>query len=69
MAGTFVVLAVLPSVLVAEVGIAVVIGVLVDTLLVRTVLVPASILVIGERVWWPSRGAIGRLLTACPIGR
>jgi RND superfamily putative drug exporter len=69
MAGTFVVLAVLPSVLVAEVGIAVVIGVLVDTLLVRTVLVPASILVIGERVWWPSRSGIGKLLTACPIGR
>ncbi|MGH3231256.1 MAG: MMPL family transporter, partial [Streptosporangiaceae bacterium] len=55
MAATFTILAVLPSVLVAEVGIAVVIGVLVDTLLVRTVLVPASLLLIGERVWWPSR--------------
>jgi putative drug exporter of the RND superfamily len=54
MAGTFVVLAVLPSVLVAEVGFAVVIGVMVDTLLVRTVLVPASFLLIGERVWWPA---------------
>ena len=48
-------LAVLPSVQVAEVGIAVVIGVLIDTLLVRTVLVPAGFLLIGERVWWPSR--------------
>ena len=37
----------------AEVGIAVAIGVLLDTLLVRTVLVPASLLIIGERVWWP----------------
>jgi putative drug exporter of the RND superfamily len=55
MAGTFIVLAVLPSVQVAEVGIAVVIGVLIDTLLVRTVLVPAGFLLIGERVWWPSR--------------
>jgi putative drug exporter of the RND superfamily len=54
MAGTFLVLAVQPSVLVAEVGTAVVIGLLVDTLLVRTVLVPASFIVIGERVWWPS---------------
>jgi len=55
MAGTFLVLAVQPSVLVAEVGIAVVIGLLLDTLLVRTILVPASFLVIGEHVWWPAR--------------
>ncbi len=55
MAATFTILSVLPSVQVAEVGIAVVIGVLVDTLLVRTVLVPASLLLIGDRVWWPSR--------------
>jgi putative drug exporter of the RND superfamily len=54
MAATFTILAVLPSVLVAEVGVAVVIGVLVDTLLVRTVLVPASFILIGDRVWWPS---------------
>jgi len=30
-----------------------VIGVLLDTLLVRTVLVPASLVTIGEHVWWP----------------
>jgi putative drug exporter of the RND superfamily len=54
MAGTFLVLAVLPSILVAEVGIAVVVGLLVDTLLVRTILVPATFILIGERVWWPS---------------
>jgi putative drug exporter of the RND superfamily len=63
MAGTFGVLAVQPSVLVAEVGIAVVIGLLVDTLLVRTILVPASFLLIGERVWWPARKP-GRLAAA-----
>jgi putative drug exporter of the RND superfamily len=34
---------------------AVALGVLLDTLLVRTILVPASLLTIGERVWWPSR--------------
>jgi RND superfamily putative drug exporter len=55
MAGTFAALAQLPDVSVAEVGIAVALGVLLDTLLVRTVLVPASLLIIGERVWWPSR--------------
>jgi RND superfamily putative drug exporter len=54
LAGTFLSLARLPSVPVAEVGTAVALGVLLDTLLVRTVLVPASLLTIGERVWWPT---------------
>jgi putative drug exporter of the RND superfamily len=55
LAGTFAALAQLPSVPVTQVGIAVAVGVLLDTLLVRTVLVPASLLTIGDRVWWPSR--------------
>ncbi|HEU5418494.1 MAG TPA: MMPL family transporter [Streptosporangiaceae bacterium] len=53
MAGCFGALFLLPPVQVAEVASAIVIGVLLDTLLVRTVLVPASLLAIGERVWWP----------------
>ncbi|HTT53330.1 MAG TPA: MMPL family transporter [Streptosporangiaceae bacterium] len=57
MAGTFAALTQLPSVPVAEVGIAVAVGVLLDTLLVRTVLVPAALLTLGERAWWPSRPA------------
>jgi len=57
LAATFAALAQLPSVPVTEVGIAVALGVLLDTLLVRTVLVPAALLTIGERVWWPSRRA------------
>jgi putative drug exporter of the RND superfamily len=55
---TFADLARLPNVPVAEVGIAVALGVLLDTLLVRTVLVPASMLTIGERVWWPARSPL-----------
>jgi putative drug exporter of the RND superfamily len=55
MAGTFGDLARIPYVPVTEVGIAVAVGVLLDTLLVRTVLVPASLLAIGQRVWWPAR--------------
>jgi RND superfamily putative drug exporter len=57
MAGTFGDLARLPYVPVTEVGIAVAVGVLLDTLLVRTVLVPASLLAIGKHVWWPARSA------------
>ena len=55
LAGTFGDLARLPNAPVAEVGIAVALGVLLDTLLVRTVLVPAAFLSIGDRVWWPAR--------------
>jgi RND superfamily putative drug exporter len=29
-------------------------GVLLDTFLVRSVLVPALVLLIGPRIWWPS---------------
>ncbi|WP_425455120.1 MMPL family transporter [Actinoallomurus bryophytorum] len=55
MGGTFAALAQLPSAPIAEVGIAVALGVLLDTLLVRTVLVPAGLLILGERAWWPAR--------------
>jgi putative drug exporter of the RND superfamily len=57
LAGTFAALTRLPNAPVAEVGIAVALGVLLDTLLVRTVLVPAAFLSIGPRVWWPTRPA------------
>jgi len=65
LAGTFGDLARLPNAPVAEVGIAVALGVLLDTLLVRTVLVPAAFLSIGERVWWPARKP--RQLTELPV--
>jgi len=55
LAGTFAALTQIPQVSIAEVGTAVALGVLLDTLVVRTVLVPASLLAIGERVWWPHR--------------
>jgi RND superfamily putative drug exporter len=37
------------------VGFTVALGVLIDTFLVRTVLVPAITSLLGERSWWPSR--------------
>jgi putative drug exporter of the RND superfamily len=54
LAGTFSVLAVLPLVFLTEIGFVVAFGVLLDTFLVRSVLVPALVLEIGPRVWWPS---------------
>jgi RND superfamily putative drug exporter len=55
LAGTFSALASLPLVEYAEVGLVIAFGVLLDTFLVRTVLVPALVLETGRRVWWPSR--------------
>ncbi|MFG1609182.1 MMPL family transporter [Actinoplanes sp. NPDC049265] len=55
LAATFAVLASLPLVMLIEVGFLVAFGVLLDALLVRSVLVPALTLLIGRRIWWPSR--------------
>jgi len=55
LAAVFAVLGVLPLIALAQIGIIVGIGVLLDTLLVRTVLVPALAFVFGERFWWPSK--------------
>jgi RND superfamily putative drug exporter len=54
LAGTFSVLAVLPLVFLTEIGFVIAFGVLLDTFLVRSVLVPALFLDTGPRVWWPS---------------
>ncbi len=55
LAGTFSVLAALPLVFLTEIGFVVAFGVLLDTFLVRSVLVPAIILQLGPKVWWPSK--------------
>jgi RND superfamily putative drug exporter len=54
LAGTFSTLAVLPLVFLTEIGFVIATGVLIDTFLVRSLLVPALVLEIGDRVWWPS---------------
>ncbi|GAB2904214.1 MMPL family transporter [Streptomyces mayteni] len=59
LAGTFAALAQIPDVTVAEVGVGVSIGVLVETLLVRSVQVPAAVVLLGDRVWWPARRRSG----------
>jgi RND superfamily putative drug exporter len=55
LAGTFAVLAVLPLVFLTELGFVIAFGVLLDTFLVRSVLVPALVFDIGPKVWWPSK--------------
>ncbi len=55
LAGTFSVLATLPLVAFAEIGFAVALGVLIDTIVVRSVLVTAMNLDVGPRIWWPNR--------------
>ena len=54
LAGTFSVLASLPLVFLTELGFVIAFGVLLDTFIVRSVLVPALVFDIGARVWWPS---------------
>ncbi|MBL7257546.1 MMPL family transporter [Paractinoplanes lichenicola] len=55
LAAVFGVLGVLPVITLTQIGVIVGIGVLLDTLLVRTVLVPALATMCGDRFWWPSR--------------
>ncbi len=54
LAGTFAVLGTLPLVEFTEIGFAVALGVLIDTIIVRSVLVTALTLDIGRHMWWPS---------------
>ncbi|MGX7828703.1 MMPL family transporter [Actinokineospora sp. 24-640] len=55
LAATFAALAVLPILFLAQIAFLVAFGVLLDTLLVRSLLVPALTVDIGRAVWWPSR--------------
>ena len=55
LAAVFAVLGVLPLIALFQVGIIVGIGVLIDTLLVRTVIVPATAFIAGDAFWWPRK--------------
>jgi len=54
LAGTFAVLGTLPLTMFAELGFAVAVGVLIDTIIVRSVLVTGLTLDLGRWMWWPS---------------
>ncbi|KQY64796.1 MMPL family transporter [Nocardioides sp. Root140] len=55
LAATFLVLGTMPLVAFAEIGVAVALGVMLDTMVVRSVLVTALNLDLGNKIWWPSR--------------
>ena len=55
LAGTFSALAVLPLIFLTQLGFIIAFGVLLDTFIVRSILVPALVLHAGRKVWWPSR--------------
>ena len=55
LAGTFAVLGVLPLVFLTQIGFVVAFGVLLDTFIVRSVLVPALTFQLGPRIWSPSK--------------
>jgi RND superfamily putative drug exporter len=55
LAGTFATLTLLPLEELVQIGATVAIGVLLDTFVVRALLIPAITYRLGERTWWPSR--------------
>jgi RND superfamily putative drug exporter len=65
LAGTFAVLVSAPLLILVQVGTIVALGVLIDTFLVRSLLVPAVTALVGERAWWPV-GRGGRVSPAHP---
>ncbi|WP_328855925.1 MMPL family transporter [Williamsia herbipolensis] len=54
LAAVFAVLGVLPLITLTQLGIIVGLGILLDTFVVRTVVVPALFTLVGERIWWPT---------------
>ncbi|MGX9789366.1 MMPL family transporter [Mycobacterium sp. MMS18-G62] len=59
LAAVFCVLGVLPLIVLTQVGIIVGLGILLDTFLVRTVIVPSLFTLIGPAIWWPGLRSAG----------
>ncbi|WP_139417922.1 MMPL family transporter [Agromyces laixinhei] len=66
LAAVFAALGVLPLVTLGQLGLIVGLGVIVDTLVVRTVIVPAIFSLVGDRIWWPGRAPHARRATFTP---
>jgi RND superfamily putative drug exporter len=54
LAAVFCVLGVLPLIVLTQLGIIVGLGILLDTFVVRTLVIPALFALIGDRIWWPT---------------
>jgi putative drug exporter of the RND superfamily len=59
LAGTFAVLMTLPVTYTFDLGFMVALGILLDTFIVRTIMVPAAVELLGDRIWWPSTAERG----------
>jgi RND superfamily putative drug exporter len=59
LAGTFSVLMTLPVTYTFDLGFMVALGILLDTFIVRTIMVPAAVELIGDKIWWPSSASRG----------
>jgi putative drug exporter of the RND superfamily len=62
LAGTFSVLMTLPVTFTFDLGFMVALGILLDTFIVRTIMVPAAVELIGDKIWWPSTAKAGGAL-------
>jgi RND superfamily putative drug exporter len=62
LAGTFSVLMTLPVTFTFDLGFMVALGILLDTFIVRTIMVPAAVELIGDKIWWPSTAQAGGAL-------
>jgi RND superfamily putative drug exporter len=62
LAGTFSVLMTLPVTYTFDLGFMVAVGILLDTFIVRSIMVPAAVELLGDRIWWPSTASRGGAL-------
>ncbi|RRR44729.1 MMPL family transporter [Mycolicibacter terrae] len=69
LAAVFCVLGVLPLIVLTQLGIIVGLGILLDTFVVRTLVIPALFTLIGDRIWWPSNTADTRSSDDLVAGR
>jgi len=58
LAAVFAVLGVLPLITLTQIGVIVCVGVLIDTLLIRSVVVPSLTFLVGEKMWWPRKSGV-----------
>jgi putative drug exporter of the RND superfamily len=69
LAAVFCVLGVLPLIVLTQLGIIVGLGILLDTFIVRTLVIPALFAMIGDRIWWPTKVGEGKAVKTKYEGR